>query len=165
MKLGPTLLTFQHWLMSYAAHIQSKRLKCRCVHLCLAFVWHPVIPCMTLACFFQGTAITSEMMPSIIRLIELLSPNKLLFVGLSNTQLTKENFTNIIKVLLKKQLRSDANQNAVVLEMQSDHEFDWLGNELSNNIVHEGKRRGITVHLPKKCPNKIIRSQRSRRLK
>ncbi len=104
---------------------------------------------------FQGTAITADMMPSILKLIELLHPERLLYIGLSDTQLTSEMFAQIIPALASKpvcRLPGCEEKVRLVLEMQSKRApYEWLKKDVYDEVICGAQGRGIkvTMTLPK----------------
>ena len=101
---------------------------------------------ITMLCL-QGTMITKEMLPAIVKLVEHLRQDGLVYVGLSNTTLTKAHAHRILEVLFRKETCSAPEQKKLVLELQQDGGHDWLTSDLKDGIINAGQQRGVEIIL------------------
>ncbi len=115
--------------------------------------------------FLQHTTITAGMIPAIQKLVKLLCPGRLSFLGLSNTGLTSTALQNILTTLFSlpsSSLNSNQNRSYSIptLEMQSRYPYSFLTSDLCTRIIEEGNKRGIKVLLTHPDPQKSSRKKR-----
>jgi hypothetical protein len=102
------------------------------------------------------------MMPSVSKLVNLLQPDRLLYIGLSDTQLTSQMFEEIMLLLASKPRYTHQNQAKLPLrlEIQPTDAYPWLTEELYDAATQGAQSRGIEVKCRKPTPQSV--SQRFR---
>ena len=106
-------------------------------------------------------------MPSVLKLIDLLRPDRLLYIGLTNTQLTLPMVFELIQPLLKRRGRDHippGNHKKVLprLELQSVHAFQGLTAEDFDKITAGLLGVGIEIKWRRPKPHCQSRDQLSR---
>ena len=100
-------------------------------------------------------------------MIGLLNPDRLLYIGLSDTQLTCEMFKQIVQAVAHIPTRRPPGNEktlGVELEMQSKRApYEWLGKDAYDEMISRAQERGIRITMTLPKPTAQTDASRNRR--